>query len=414
MKLLIKTNQFYFIFLLLVSPAMIAVDYYLIQYIVNSEVNEILAHESQRIQFHLQQEGELPQSNYIFDVRPVMESLPSGKRIVDTLIFDAYSNKLIPYRKYDFTVQTESEKLNVSLSHILLEMNELIVWLFAATALILILLATGLFFINRKIAKWAWKPFHNNLSKLKHYDITNKEPVQLEASGISEFEELSKVISKLMTQVKKDFQNLKEFNENISHEMQTPLAIVRNKMVQLLESPNLSDQERHSVQAAYQEVNKLSKIGKSLTLISRIENQEFKRIDKVELHNLIDNITSNMAEIIDYKQLEMVADLQPVVIKCDLILANILFTNLIKNAIQHNHEGGFIKMCLNEKKFDIENSGKILTTDTNQLFNRFRKGSSATDTLGLGLAINQKICELYNFQLDYHHEEGIHRISLVF
>jgi signal transduction histidine kinase len=268
--------------------------------------------------------------------------------------------------------------------------------------------------INQKISKWAWKPFYNNLSKLEQYDITRKGPVQLEDSGILEVETLNKVISTLMQQVEKDFKNLKEFNENISHEIQTPLSIIRNKMVLLLESPNLEERERQSVEAAYQEVNKLSKIGKSLTLISRIENQEFRRLDDVDLRILVENISSNMAEIIDFKDLQVSAHLKPVTVKCDPILANILFTNLLKNAIQHNQEGGYIRMLLDEKKFEIENTGEVLTTETTKLFNRFQKGNTTTDSLGLGLAINQKICEIYGFQLDYEHQEGKHRFSLYF
>ncbi len=122
---------------------------------------------------------------------------------------------------------------------------------------------------------------------------------------------LMTVITALMDQVKKDFQNLKEFNENISHEIQTPLAIIRNKMVLLLESKNLDENEMQWVQAVYQEANKLSKISKSLTLISRIENQEFTRLHSVDVRAIIENILSNMEEIINFKHLEVSIELHP-------------------------------------------------------------------------------------------------------
>ncbi len=414
MKLVTKTNTYYLIFLLLLAPLMIAADYYLIRYIVNNEVNEILKHESERIKFHLVKEGELPRSNYMSDIKPVGKTSSTLSQYSDTLIFEAYADKLIPYRIYEFTALVGTERVKITLKHILLEMNELILWLFVITVLILILLATGLFFINQKISKWVWKPFFRNLSKLKNYDITKKNPVHLEPSGINEFEALNKVVTTLMNQVEKDFQNLKEFNENISHEMQTPLAIIRNKMILLLESQNLDEKELQWVQAAYQEVNKLSKIGKSLTLISRIENQEFTRLENIDIRTVVDNIIGNMEEIINFKDLEMMVKLNPVKMKCDPILTNILFTNLIKNAVQHNQKGGYIQMLLNEKKFEIENAGEVLKTETARLFDRFQKGNTATDTLGLGLAINQKICELYGFQLDYEHHEGKHKFSLLF
>ena len=292
MKLLVKTNTYYLVFLLSLAPVMIAVDYYLIRYIVNEEVNEILIHERERIQFYLQQEQEIPPSSFIFNKQLVEQPAVGLNQFSDTLIFEDYANKLIPYRTHEFTVLVGTENYQISLKHVLLETNELISWLFIATCLILILLITGLYFINKKISKWAWKPFFRNLATLKNYEVNRKNPVHLESTGISEFDAFNQVVTTLMNQVEKDFQNLKEFNENISHEMQTPLAIIRNKMVLLLESQELNEKELQSVQAAYQEVNKLSKIGKSLTLISRIENQEFTRLESVDVRTVIDNIIS--------------------------------------------------------------------------------------------------------------------------
>jgi signal transduction histidine kinase len=393
---------------------MIAVDYFLIQYIVNSEVNEILTHESEWINFQLKAEGKIPSSNYIYETTIVKKALPLSGQFSDTLIYEAYAEKSIPYRKYEFTALIGSEMHKISLRHILLETNELIVLLFASTTLVLLLLVIGLYFVNQRISKWAWKPFFKNLSKLENYDITKKSPVHLEATGFMEFEALNEVVTTLMSQVEKDFRTLKEFNENISHEIQTPLAIIRNKMVLLLESQTLDEKELKWVQAAYQEANKLSKIGKSLTLISRIENQEFTRLDRVDIRTTVDNILTNMEEIINFKNLKLKTDFHPTIVKCDPILANILFTNLIKNAVQHNQDGGYIEMFLGQKKFEIENTGEVLKTDAVELFKRFRKDNTATDSLGLGLAINRKICDLYGFHLDYEHHDGKHKFSLIF
>ncbi|MEM7486478.1 MAG: HAMP domain-containing sensor histidine kinase [Bacteroidota bacterium] len=414
MNLVRKTNKHYFIFLLLLFPIMVGVDYYVIEYFVNLEVNDVLLHESERIDYELKRNGSLPHSNYIYSTETVPENFSNQNKFGDTLVFEAYIDKQIPYRTYQFTVDKGSQKIRISLWHILLEMNELILWLFASTTLVLLLLFGGLFFINRRIYQWAWKPFFYNLSALKNYDITRKEPVQLKPSKINEFKELDKVVTALMEQVKKDFQNLKEFNENISHEVQTPLAIIRNKMVLLLESDNLNKEEQQWAQSVYQEANKLSKISKSLTLISRIENQEFKRLDTVDISSIIDNIVRNMEEIIKFKNINISIDLDSVTVQCDQILANILFTNLIKNAVQHNKEGGYIDMMLTSDKFEITNTGSTSDMSTAQLFNRFQKGNKESDSLGLGLSINQKICDIYGFRLDYERDDDKHTFSLFF
>ncbi len=414
MNLVRKTNTYYLIFLAFLLPIMVGIDYYLIQRLVNSEVEEILLHESERINFHLATEGTFPASNYLFETTPVSEDIVLPDKFRDTLLYEAYADKRIPYRTYEFTAQVNAQKVQVLLKHVLLEINELILLLFATTTLVLLVLVTGLFFINQKIYRWAWNPFFKNLSKLNNYDVAQKNPIHLEPSNIREFEELNKVVTSLIDQAKKDFQNLKEFNQNISHEIQTPLAIIRNKMVLLLESQNLDPKELQWVQAVYQETNKLSKIEKSLTLISRIENQEFKRLDSVDVRILIENIMNNMVEMITFKKLKVKINLSPVKIKCDLVLADILFTNLIKNAVQHNHEGGSIEMLLSEEKFEIINTGDESLIETAQLFNRFQKGNSSKESLGLGLAINQRICELYGFRLDYDRHGQMHTFSLFF
>ncbi len=414
MKLIRKTNTYYLIFLVFLFPVMIAVDYFVIQHLVNKEVEEILLHEQERIEFHLARDGVVPDSNYLFEITPVGEDFEVTKAFKDTVLFEAYADKRIPYRTYNFTSTIDSQPVKISLKHVLLEINELIWLLFLSTNFIIFLLVTGLYFINRKIYKWAWNPFFKNLSRLKKYGVTQKEPIELDVSKITEFEELNQVVVALMDQVRKDFQNLKEFNENISHEIQTPLAVIRNKVVLLLESKNLDEKERERVQAVYQEINKLSKIGKSLTLISRIENQEFKRQDSVDVGVSIENILSNMEEIINFKHIDVSVDLQPVTVECDHILADILFTNLIKNAVQHNTDGGNISIRLTTEKLEIENSGEITELSPEKLFSRFQKGSSAKDSLGLGLAINQKICEIYGFRLVYTQNEEIHTFSLYF
>ncbi|MEL7124360.1 MAG: histidine kinase dimerization/phospho-acceptor domain-containing protein, partial [Bacteroidota bacterium] len=305
MKLLAKINYYSLLFVLLLAPPMILLDYYMIKFWVNKEVNEILTHESERIQFELEKTAELPKSDYLMDIKAINENTKGVVGFQDTLIYEGYVDKLVPYRTYSFDTTIDQTRTRVVLRHILWEMNTLIYWLFVTTTVVIVILSFGLLTINRHIAKWAWKPFFKNLSRLEKYKITEKQEVSLESSDVSEFELLNKVILKLMNRIKQDFQKIKEFNENISHEMQTPLAIIRNKMVLLLENQKVGEKELAWIKTAYQETNKLSKIGKSLTLIARIENEEFKRLQDVDIQTLINNKIDNLEEMIDIKSLKI-------------------------------------------------------------------------------------------------------------
>ena len=166
MNLVTKTNKYYLLFFIALFPLMIAVDYYLIKYVVNKEVDEILLHESERLRFGLDEQGTLPSSSYLLVTEPVDKATVLKTRNRDTLIYEAYRDKLVPHRIYEFKATVEAEEVRVLLKHPLLEMNELIVWLFATTTVIILILIIGLFLINQGIYKWAWKPFFENLSKL--------------------------------------------------------------------------------------------------------------------------------------------------------------------------------------------------------------------------------------------------------
>lgn len=415
MKLLAKTNKYYLAFIFLLVPIMILADFLAIKYFVNDEINDMLIHESERIIQHIHSEGTFPTTNYPFDtITLTQEYSKPYNQFDDTLIYINSSDQQVAYRTYEFALKVNTHFLKVTLRHVLIEAQELIVWVFISTSAIIIIMIAGLFLVNHLIAKWVWKPFYQNLIQLQHFDLNRGTPIELARSNVREFNVLNEIITTLMNQIKKDYQNLKDFNEHISHDMQTPLAIIRNKMILLLENQQLNEKELNWAQSVYQEANKLSKIVKSLSLISRIENHEFKRRERVDVKILTENIISNMDEIIKFKHLLLQADLKSSEIDCDPLLANILFTNLIKNAVQHNKENGYIKLYLDQEKFEIENTGEILNSQPEQLFNRFEKGNMLSDSIGLGLSINQRICEMYGFKLDYHHHEGTHLVSLHF
>lgn len=414
MNLFKKTVGQYLIFLALFFPIMIAGDYFLFNYLVYHEIDELLLNERERILFDLQKEGEVSPSQYLYEIKQGTQEIVGSGQFRDTVFYDSRTKERIPYRMFTFSSLGDIRPVQITIKHVLLNANGLIWFMLIANGVLLLLLYAGLYGINRNIYHWAWNPFFKNLSKLEKYNVAQKEPIRLKKPNTSEFETLNTVIETLIGQIKKDFKNLKEFNENISHEIQTPLATIRNKVVLLLESENLDRKEIQNVNAIYQETNKLSKIGKSLILISRIENLEFKRLDSIDVRAIIENILGNMEEIINFKHLEVSKELHTVTLECDHILADILFTNLIKNAVQHNEEGGTIQMVLDNDKFEIINTGEVSDIPTEQLFSRFQKGSSKEESLGLGLAINQKICEIYGFRLEYVRTGRIHTFSLFF
>jgi signal transduction histidine kinase len=415
MKLLSKTNRYYLVFHALFSLITIAVFYYAIQHMVYDDIDKKLKYESERINLYVQQNDRLPGSNYIYEITPLDSLFPDTAIFKDTLIYEIYDRELIPYREYEFTTAGNSARYKITLRNILLDTDDLFIGLFVTTSIIFLLMITGLFFVNRQISRKIWAPFFKSLARLGSYKLEEKKPIRLVASDINEFNKLNDMILSLMDQIERDYQNLREFNENVSHEIQTPAAVISNKMELLMESPKLSGVEFEAIQAAYREVNKLSRIVKSLALISRIDNQEFTRVENVDVRRIVEATLEFMEEMVRFKNIRLETTFDgSVTKKLDPALANVLFANLIRNAVQHNKQDGYIRIFLDEEKFEIENSGEPLQTDTQELFLRFRKDNNTSPSMGLGLAIAGKISKLYGFRLDYRHRRGVHIFRLFF
>ncbi|MCS6820322.1 MAG: HAMP domain-containing histidine kinase [Microscillaceae bacterium] len=268
---------------------------------------------------------------------------------------------------------------------------------------------------NYFIARSFWKPFHHTLQEIKNFNLKNSQSPSFQPTRIKEFAELNHLLSRMTDKMRHDYKNLKEFTENASHEIQTPLAIIKNKLEILLDSDNLCEEQVRAINAAYQSADKLSKLSRTLALITKIENQEFSNITAVDFRALLENNLYNFKELIELKAIELQADLkEQVFLQIDPTIADILISNLLKNAINHNIENGKIHIELNRTHFLITNTGLPLTVEPDKLFERFQKNNPSSNSLGLGLSIIKKICEVNQFKVRYNYTMNLHQLEIQF
>ena len=95
-------------------------------------------------------------------------------------------------------------------------------------------------------------------------------------------------------------------------------------------------------------------------------------------------------------------------------LSDILVTNLLKNAILHNLDGGRIFIITGRDYLELRNDGPPLSMDEDKLFDRFTRDTGKKGNFGLGLSIVKKICEYYGFRISYSRLEGLHRFRISF
>jgi signal transduction histidine kinase len=419
MKLLTKTSLFY-----LISFSIILVlggfsFYKGLNIILYKQIDDGLITEKSIIEEEISHNDSIPDftsnfSNEIEVFRYTYAIEPSYK-LEDTTIFDKEQSSEMVYRHLLIKGNISGKGFSISLMHPLTETHLIIKNIVNTLLIMMFFVFISLILFNFLISKNVWKPFYSTISKLLQYDIKSRQNLNLPASNIDEFDTLNKVLANMANKIQADYLNLKEFTENASHEIQTPLAIIKSEMEMLIQSENLTDQQARSVNIINHTVARLSKLNSGLLLISKIENDQYFETEQIFVNTLIENSLDTYNDFIIHKNItvQLIFE-EKLYVVMNPILADILVNNLINNAIKHNMDKGFIKIFVDEKGFSLENSGLKLddNVNTSDLFNRFKKRSSFENSVGLGLAIVKKICDTYHFSVTYKYLECTHKIIL--
>lgn len=263
------------------------------------------------------------------------------------------------------------------------------------------------------VSRYILSPFHASLNAIKNFNLKQRENLVLPNSGTDEFRMLNSFLSKMTSKALDDYRTLKEFSENASHELQTPLAIIRGKLELLLQS-SISDEQAKLISSANEAVDKLARTNQSLILLTKLDNQEYPS-QAINLSDVATKTISMLQELIDMKSIRLEKTIQPgVMVAIHPSLADILLMNLMSNAIRHNFESGSIKVNLTNRHLTIENTGEPVRIPTDQLFVRFKKNAQSSDSAGLGLSIVKRICEINGFTINYYSARELHRLEVGF
>jgi len=168
------------------------------------------------------------------------------------------------------------------------------------------------------------------------------------------------------------------------------------------------------IKIIYDEVNYLSKLGQSLNLITRIENREFTDAKKIKTKAVIEKHLEAIRESIQLKNLQVKTNLaQDHELFLDPVLLDIIFKNLIRNAIQYADNAQPIMFESSSDRLVISNYGEPLPFAEEKLFERFQRNNNSKKSLGLGMAIVKKICDLNNLAIEYSYKDKQHIFSII-
>lgn len=277
---------------------------------------------------------------------------------------------------------------------------------------IVMLVVTGL--LSFLMSKHLLRPFHGTLKAIRGFTLRQNEPLDLPPTRTSEFKKLNLFLENMTDKARKDYKSLKEFTENASHEMQTPLAVIRGKLELLMEA-DINDEQAKLIMSAHNAVEKLSKTGQSLILLAKLENREFEAPDTIDLSRLLKGSLLAFEELIEMKAITLRQEIEDdVKLSIHPVLADILLSNMMSNAIRHNYQEGSIAVKLTRHELLICNTGEPLKIPASEIFKRFKKNIQSADSVGLGLAIVKQICALNDIGIDYSFEQSEHRFRLQF
>ncbi len=402
-----KTFLWVSVALMLISTLVL---YFYVRNLMRNAVEEELFSTEARI------ESALKQNNLTYTLPPVVEIeevVTLGiERLRDTVIFDPSQDEMEAFRELITFKEINGQKYRITVRNLIVESEDILIAVVLSYLIIILLVFIFLFYFNKEGNQRLWYPFFKNLEEMKRFSLGATQPIQLIESDILEFTELNTEITTLTNKVRSDYQNLKQYTEDVSHELQTPLAIIQAKIENIINGDHLNDIQYGHLTSIQNDIQRLTQLNKRLTLLTKIENRQFANEEVFRLNDIVQMRIKNFTELFPDK-IEYFEN-NPASVKIDRYLADILVDNLISNAIKHSEGEEHVRVEVNGHCLSIANIGEHELREPQRLFSRFYREGNTMKSMGLGLAIVKKICDLHGYKISYSFRDQRHVFEVEF
>ncbi|MFD1816566.1 Signal transduction histidine kinase [Pseudarcicella hirudinis] len=407
MKLFRKTILYLFLASLPIALIGTGVLYWLIHKEIIHEIDELMQSDLKKVEENLMKTN--PESIQLTDwnENPGITIVPDNIYIPQTLKDTIQGkpgkrHKTVPVRQLKATVKTNHHNYLVVIRQRYDEFEEMARKL-SVTVVVCFLILTGiLVLVELWVSRQLWKPFHAIIRQLSNYRIEQQELKDLEAGNTEEFKLLAQTLQQMTQSIRNQFLLQKQFTENASHEIQTPIAIISAELESLLQVQNLPEKQLLHIRKSSEALRRLTQLNKSLLLLTKIENNQFSEQINLNISELVENTLLLYEDFSEHKNLQVIQEILPEqFLKINPHLAEILVGNLLKNAIRYNHPGGKVICQVENNSLRIKNTGEPLPFPEKLLFSRFVKHPKYNESTGLGLAIVRQISETYHLKLSY-------------
>ncbi len=391
--------------------------YFVLHYVLLRQLDESLRSEQQEILGYTDLYGKFPDiqntKHQWISITPAFSMIQ--KPFIKSLPFyNKEEQEHESIRQLSFTTQVGPSLYLVTVNKSEAETEDLLQLIILVTIGMIGLILLSNYIINRKLVHRLWQPFYTTIDRIKDYHITVQQPLQLSKEPIDEIDLLNDSLNKMTQRIHQDYSSLRLFTENASHEMQTPLAVIRTKVEALLQHTDATEKSIQQLLSIEDATQKLSKLHQSLLLLTKLENRQFPLTETVNLAAIIETKLEERQEMADSKKITMQVNSIPVILSFHKHLAEILISNLLNNAIRYTPENGNIEINLTNEGLSIKNTAAGTALDNEKVFERFYKAEYSSEGTGLGLAIIKEICTLAGYGITYQFKEQQHHFSIRF
>lgn len=238
--------------------------------------------------------------------------------------------------------------------------------------------------------------------KIAEGDFSTRLEIKNEYGKYNQYDLIMENLNKMAIELQKNEVLKTDFISNVSHEIKTPLAVIQNYSTLLQDDTLDSEKRKEYAKTLISASKRITDLITNILKLNKLENQEIQ--EKHEAFNLTEAIAENVVEfetIIEKKNLELNCDFDEVMIFSSKSLLEIVWNNLISNAIKFTPNGGKIDISLKRKNKNVEikvsDTGLGMTSETGaKIFEKFYQGdtSHSTQGNGLGLALVKKVIDI--------------------
>lgn len=425
MKLLNKSLLFLSISLIPIVSIWALVFYFNMLAEIKSSMDEGLENYKRIIIQNAQKDPSILTKTYFdesfFTVRKIerQEALNMKDKYLDTILLmqdaDDQAPESEPVRMLISAFELNGDYYELKVANSLVEEDDLIQELFYDILWLYGCLLISIVVINQVVLRRLWKPFYDLLAQLRGFRLEKgKIPPKIQ-SQTREFNDLNSVVEDLLHHTTEAYEQQKQFIGNASHELQTPLAMIQNKLELFIEKGDLKESQYEDLAVVLKSLDRMIRLNRTLLFLTKIENAQGLENKPVSLNEVVEKVMVELEDIASFKEVNLnLNEYDTLSVEMDPELARVIVSNLLRNAIFYNSPQGKVWIEIADGSLKISNTGQKLSLDDQRVFNRFQKQKNQSEGTGLGLAIVKAIADLYGFGITYSFENSLHNFQVNF